>query len=48
VTLPDRQANLDSEIARLDSQIDALLTRNPTHDPNRKLLKHLRNEREHC
>ncbi len=42
-----RQAHLDSEIARLDSQIDALLARNPTHAPNRKLLKHLANEREH-
>jgi len=42
-----RQAHLDSEIARLDCQIDALLARNPTHAPNRKLLKHLANEREH-
>ena len=47
MTLPDRQANLDSEIARLDSQIDALLARSPTHPPNRKLLKHLENERDH-
>jgi transposase len=29
------------------SDIDELLARNPTHDPNRKLLKHLANEREH-
>jgi len=42
-----RQAHLDAEIARLDSQIDALLARSPTHAPNRKLLKHLANEREH-
>jgi transposase len=47
VTMPDRQANLDAEIARLDLQIDALLARNPTHAPNRKLLGHLANEREH-
>jgi transposase len=46
-TVPDRQAHLDAEIARLDLQIDALLTRNPTHAPNRKLLGHLANEREH-
>jgi transposase len=43
----DRHAKLDSEIARLQHGIDALLARNPTHDPNRKLLKHLHNEREH-
>lgn len=44
---PDRQARLDSEIARLHGDIDVLLARNPAHDPNRKLLKHLVNEREH-
>jgi len=43
----DRQAHLDSEIARLHEQIDRLLARNPTHAPNRTLLKHLQNEREH-
>ena len=43
----DRQAQLDKQIARLQGDIDALLARNPTHDPNRKLLKHLTNEREH-
>lgn len=43
----DRQAQLDKQIARLQDNIDALLTRNPTHEPNRKLLKHLTNEREH-
>jgi transposase len=43
----DRQAHLNAEIARLQLQIDALLTRNPTHIPNRKLLKHLANERDH-
>ena len=42
-----RQAHLDAEIARLEHDIDVLLTRNPTHDPNRKLLKHLTSEREH-
>ena len=44
---PDRGARLDGEIARLRHDVDALLARNPTHDPNRKLLKHLANEREH-
>ncbi len=34
-------------MARLQLQIDALLARNPTHQPNRKLLKHLANERDH-
>jgi transposase len=43
----DRQAHLDAQIDRLNSNVDALLTRNPTHDPNRKLLKHLTSEREH-
>ena len=42
-----RQAHLDSEIDRLDGQIDALIARDPTHPPNRKLLKHLANELEH-
>ena len=46
-TVPDHQAHLDTEIARLDLQVDALLARNPTHDPNRKLLKHLANECDH-
>ncbi|MCA1680788.1 MAG: IS66 family transposase, partial [Actinobacteria bacterium] len=44
---PDEREHLDTEIARLQQQFDALLARNPTHDPNRKLLKHLANEREH-
>ena len=43
----DRQAHLDSEITRLQADIDVLLARSPTHEPNRKLLKHLHNEREH-
>lgn len=42
-----RQAHLDAEIARLERDADALLTRSPQHNPNRKLLKHLRSEREH-
>ncbi len=42
-----RQADLDAEIERLQDQLDALLERRPTHAPNRKLLKHLHNEREH-
>ena len=44
---PDRRAHLDAEITRLQQQTDALLARNPTHAPNRKLLKHLANERDH-
>ncbi|MGH2844700.1 MAG: IS66 family transposase [Thermoleophilaceae bacterium] len=44
---PGRQAHLDAEIARLQRQFDALLTRSPTHAPNQKLLKHLHNERDH-
>jgi transposase len=43
----DRQAHLDAQIARLERDVDALLARNPTHDPNRKLLKHLTSERPH-
>jgi transposase len=43
----DRRAQLDAEIARLQGEIDVLLARSPTHEPNRKLLKHLANEREH-
>jgi Transposase IS66 family len=42
-----RQAHLNSRIARLEHEIDALLARRPTHEPNRKLLKHLAAEREH-
>jgi len=44
---PDEREHLDTEIARLQQQFDVLLARSPTHDPNRKLLKHLANEREH-
>ena len=43
----DRQALLDTEIARLEGDLDGLLARNPTHEPNRKLLAHLAHEREH-
>ncbi|MDQ3092331.1 MAG: IS66 family transposase [Actinomycetota bacterium] len=43
----DRQLHLDAQVARLQLQIDALLARSPTHPPNRKLLKHLQNERNH-
>jgi transposase len=43
----DRQARLDAEIARLAGELDVLLARSPTHEPNRRLLKHLHNERDH-
>ncbi len=43
----DRRQRLDSEIAALQQRIDALIARNPTHAPNRKLLGHLANERDH-
>ena len=43
---PARQTLLDTEIARLQRDLDRLLERNPTHEPNRKLLAHLANERE--
>lgn len=42
-----RQAQLEAEIDRLEHELDALIARAPTHAPNRKLLKHLANEREH-
>ena len=44
---PDRQAHLADEICRLERELDALLKRSPTHPPNRRLLGHLANEREH-
>jgi len=44
---PHRQARLDTEIARLERDTDLLLARDPAHEPNRRLLKHLRNERQH-
>jgi transposase len=43
----DRQEHLKAEIARLEHDIDVLLARSPTHEPNRKLLKHLTRERPH-
>lgn len=43
----DRQAHLDAQIMRLNAEIDTLIARNPTHAPNRKLIKHLASEREH-
>ena len=42
-----RASSLAQGRAALAADFDALLARNPTHDPNRKLLKHLANEREH-
>jgi len=40
-------ASLAAGRAALQADLDTLLARSPTHDPNRKLLKHLSNEREH-
>jgi transposase len=39
-------ATLTAGRAALQARLDKLLEGNPTHDPNRKLLKHLQNERE--
>jgi transposase len=44
---PDRQAELDREVARLQAQLDRLIVRTPTHPANKRLLAHLQNEREH-
>jgi hypothetical protein len=33
--------------SELEARLDQLLARNPTHAPNRRLLAHLRNERDH-
>jgi len=38
--------SLQAGRAELQARLDKLLAGNPTHDPNRKLLGHLRNERE--
>ena len=37
---------LACELAALDDRLDALLERRPTHAPNRRLLAHLRTERD--
>lgn len=34
-------------VKNLEQRTDKLLAGHPTHDPNRRLLKHLQNEREH-
>ncbi|MCA1678264.1 MAG: transposase [Actinobacteria bacterium] len=39
--------SLQAARAELEARLDKLLAQSPTHDPNRKLLGHLRNEREH-
>ncbi|MBA3852630.1 MAG: transposase, partial [Chloroflexi bacterium] len=39
--------SLQAGRAELEARLDKLLAGSPTHDPNRKLLGHLRNEREH-
>ncbi|MCA1699019.1 MAG: transposase [Actinobacteria bacterium] len=44
---PDRQTLLGAEITRLENEIELLLARDPKHPPNKKLLAHLTNEREH-
>ena len=38
---------LAGEVAALESRLDALLRRSPTHRPNQRLLRHLAAEREH-
>jgi transposase len=39
--------SLQAGRAELQARLDRLLEGSPTHEPNRKLLKHLSNEREH-
>lgn len=46
-TVTDRRDRLAAEIARLENGLDTLIAGTPTHPPNRKLLAHLANEREH-
>jgi transposase len=43
----DLPATLTAGRALLQARLDKLLEGHPTHDPNRKLLKHLQTEREH-
>jgi transposase len=43
--IPDANS-LQAGRARLQARLDKLLERSPTHDPNRKLLNHLCNERD--
>jgi hypothetical protein len=40
-------AQFDLKIRDLNQRTDRLLQMRPTHEPNRRLLGHLRNEREH-
>jgi transposase len=44
---PRLPATLTAGRALLQARLDKLLEGHPTHDPNRKLLKHLQAEREH-
>jgi hypothetical protein len=44
---PELPATLTAGRALLQARLDKLLEGHPTHDPNRKLLKHLQTEREH-
>ncbi len=46
-TDPDLPATLVAGRALLQARLEKLLAGHPTHDPNRKLLKHLQTEREH-
>jgi transposase len=46
-TAPELPATLTAGRALLQARLEKLLEGNPTHDPNRKLLKHLQTEREH-
>lgn len=40
------EEELSSSIEALEDRLDKLLTARPTHEPNRKLVAHLRNERD--
>lgn len=44
---PELPVTLSAGRALLQVRLDKLLEGHPTHDPNRKLLKHLQTEREH-
>jgi transposase len=52
LALRDQRDVIDTEefglrVRNLEQRTDKLLAMRPTHEPNRRLLKHLQNEREH-